>query len=280
MSPNIIIKANGEREPFDPHKIRRSLIRSKASPEVAEAIIEQIEKEFEREITTSELYQRAFEYLKKHQKGVAVRYSLRKAIMDMGPTGFPFEQFIAEIYRAKGYEVTTEFTARGNCVEHEIDVSAWNNKELIFIEAKFHNDHGTKSDLKVALYVKSRWDDLKGIEFSGFREGKIKMSKGVLITNTKFTESAIQYAKCQNMELVGWNYPEVGNLQDLIEETRLHPITCLTSISPSEEKRIMEAGIVLCKQAKENQDILRQVGISSEKIKDMMEEIELVSNNN
>lgn len=280
MSPNIIIKANGEREPFDSRKIRRSLVRSKASPEVAEAIIEQIEKEFEGEITTSELYQRAFEYLKQHQKGVAIRYSLRKAIMDMGPTGFPFEQFIAEIYRAKGYEVTTEFNAKGNCVEHEIDVTAWKDKELIFVEAKFHNDHGIKSDLKVALYIKSRWDDLKDIEFSGFGEGKMKMVKGILITNTKFTESAIQYAKCQNMELIGWNYPENGNLQDLIEETGLHPITCLTSISQAEEKRIMEAGIVLCKQAKENRDVLKQAGISPEKIVEMMEEIELVSNNN
>lgn len=279
MSPNIIIKANGAREPFDSRKIRRSLMRSKASAEIADAIIEQIENEFDGEITTSELYQRAFEYLKQHQRGVAIRYSLRKAIMDMGPTGFPFEQFIAEIYRAKGYEVTTEFTAQGNCVEHEIDVSAWNNKELIFIEAKFHNDHGTKSDLKVALYIKSRWDDLKNKDFSGFGESKRKMDKGILITNTKFTESAVQYAKCQNMELIGWNYPEVGNLQDLVEETKLHPITCLTSISPSEEKRIMETGIVLCKQAKDNPDLLRQAGISPEKITEMMDEIGLLSKN-
>jgi hypothetical protein len=276
MSPNIIIKANGEREPFDHKKIRRSLMRSKASPEIADAIIEQIEREFEDEITTSELYQRAFEYLKQHQRGVAIRYSLRKAIMDMGPTGFPFEQFIAEIYRAKGYEVTTEFTAQGKCAEHEIDVSAWNDKELIFVEAKFHNDHGTKSDLKVALYIKSRWDDLKDIDFSGFGESKRKMDKGILITNTKFTESAVQYAKCQNMELIGWNYPEVGNLQDLIEETGLHPITCLTSISQAEEKRIMEAGIVLCKQAKDNPDILKQAGFDDEKIIRIIDEIKLI----
>lgn len=276
MSPKIIIKANGEREPFDSRKIRRSLIRSKASSEVADAIVEQIEKEIENEITTREVYQRSFEYLREHQKGTAIRYSLRKAIMDMGPTGFPFEQFVGEIFRAKGYEVTTDFSAKGKCVDHEIDVTAWKGDELIMVEAKFHNDHGMKSDLKVALYVKARWDDIKEQEYSGFGDTKKKLTEGWLITNTKFTETAVQYATCQGMKLVGWNYPEEGNLQDLVEETGLHPITCLTSINPSDERRLMEAGIVLCKQAKENPDILKQAGLNEEKIAEIMEEIALI----
>ena len=80
------------------------------------------------------------------------------------------------------------------------------------------------------------------------------------------------------MKLVGWNYPEDGSLQDLIEEARLHPITCLTSINPSDEKLLMAAGIVLCKQAKDNPDVVLQTGLNKNKLDKMLEEIEIISN--
>lgn len=270
-----IIKATGEREEFNPQKLLNSLERAGASPELANNIVEQIEKELKENATTKDIYHHAFEILKKENgPEVTARYSLRNAIMDLGPSGFPFEQFVAEIFRAKGFETTTDFIAKGQCAEHEIDIVAWNKDELIFVEAKFHNEFGVKSDLKVALYVKARWDDLKNSKFNLNKERNL--DEGWLITNTKFSESAIRYAKCQNMKLVGWNYPEKGNLQDLIEETHLHPITCLTSINPSDEKLLMEAGIVLCKQVLDNPDIVAQTGLSKEKIDKMMAEINLI----
>lgn len=280
-----IIKATGEREEFNPQKLLNSLERAGASPELANNIVEQIEKELKENATTKDIYHHAFEILKKENgPEVTARYSLRNAIMDLGPSGFPFEQFVAEIFRAKGFETTTDFVTKGQCAEHEIDIVAWNEEKLIFVEAKFHNEFGVKSDLKVALYVKARWDDLIKTSFSfgptspmlrGINKER-NLDEGWLITNTKFSESAIRYAKCQNMKLVGWNYPEKGNLQDLIEETHLHPITCLTSINPSDEKLLMEAGIVLCKQARDNPDIVAQTGLSKEKIDKMLAEINLI----
>jgi len=197
--------------------------------------------------------------------------------MELGPTGFPFEQFVAEIFRSQGFETQTDFIAKGECAEHEIDIVAWNESKLIFVEAKFHNELGIKSDLKIALYIKARWDDLANQEFD-FGSHKHKFDEGWLITNTKFSESAIKYAKCRNMKLVGWNYPEKGNLQDLIEKAHLHPITCLNSSTPSDEKLLMQAGIVLCKQALDNPDILAQAGLSKDKIDKMIAEIKLISN--
>ena len=212
-----IVKATGEREEFDPAKLKASLLRAKAGSEIAENITAKIEGELKEGMTTAEIYHNAFGLLAEAERGVAARYSLRKAILDLGPTGFPFEQFVAEIFRAKGFETTTEFIARGQCAEHEIDVTAWNENKLIFIESKFHNEHGTKSDLKTALYVKARWDDLADREFDLSRLDSIsqstigqrklhkvkKMDEGWLITNTKFSSSAIEYAKCRNMKLVG-----------------------------------------------------------------------------
>ncbi len=272
----IIIKATGEREEFAPQKLQHSLQRSGASRETAQKIVSRIESELKDGATTKDIYTHAFELLAREEKPAALRYSLRRAIMDLGPTGFPFEQFIAEVFRAKGFETSTEFIAPGQCAEHEIDVAAWNPEKLTFIEAKFHNELGLKCDLKVALYVKARWDDLAEQEFEGFGERKRRMDEGWLITNTKFTESAIKYGQCRNMKLIGWNYPEKGNLQDLIEESGLHPITCLESITPSDEKLLMQSGIVLCKQARDNLDIVEQTGLSSDKISKMIEEINLI----
>lgn len=277
MNNKYITKATGEREAFDPQKLHNSLRKAGANEDVAQKIISAIVEHLKDGETTKEIYIRAFELLKKDSEPkVTARYSLRNAIMDLGPSGFPFEKFVAEIFRAKGFETTTDYIAKGGCADHEIDIVAWSPEKLIMVEAKFHNVFGIKSDLKVALYVKARWDDLREQEFDF--GGKRKLDESWLITNTKFSESAIKYAQCRNMKLVGWNYPMDGSLQDLIEETHLHPITCLTSITPSDEKLLMAAGVVLCKQAKENPDVAAQVGLSKEKITHMMQEIDLIQN--
>ena len=260
---------------FNSQIFRDSLARAGASSEAADKIVSQIESELKDGASTKDIYIHAFKLLGREESPAAARYSLRRAVMELGPTGFPFEQFVAEIFRTKGFETTTDYIAKGECAEHEIDIVAWKGSELIFVEAKFHNELGIKSDLKIALYIKARWDDLANQDFEEFGSKK-KMSEGWLITNTKFSESAIKYAKCRNMKLVGWNYPEKGNLQDLIEEAHLHPITCLNSSTPSDEKLLMESGIVLCKQARDNPDILKQAGLSDEKISKMLAEIDLI----
>ncbi|MEK7117523.1 MAG: ATP cone domain-containing protein, partial [Patescibacteria group bacterium] len=215
-----IIKANGEREAFDLQKLRNSLIRARATTSVADRIAEHIEQELKDGMTTRDIYRHAFEILERELKPVALRYSLRKAVMDLGPSGFPFEKFVAEIFKAKGFQTQTDVVMPGRCVSHEVDVVAWNENKLIIVEAKFHNMLGVKSDLKVALYVKARFDDLANTVFNYGKERKI--DECWLVTNTKFSEQAITYAECKNMKLVGWNYPQKGNLQDLIEDAGLH----------------------------------------------------------
>lgn len=271
----LITKATGEKEPFDGEKLRNSLMRSKASPEVAEKILSHIKLELKDGMSTKQIYKHAFDLLAREHRPAAARYSLRNAVIEMGPTGFPFEKLVAEIFVSKGFETTTDFIAKGKCVEHEIDIVAWNENKLIMSEAKFHNEFGIKSDLKAALYINSRWEDLGTEEFDF--GGKRKLDEGWLVTNTKFSSKAIGYAKCRDMKLVGWNYPEKGNLQDLIEDAELHPITSLESISKHEKRALMEAGVVLCKQAMDNVDILKQCGLSEEKIKAALEEIKLIS---
>ena len=213
-----IIKANGVREAFNPTKLRESLLRAGAEEESISSVMSRVLSELHDGTTTREIYDHAFKYLKEYKRPVAQRYSIRRALMEMGPTGFPFEDFVAEIFKARGFETLTRQTVLGGCVPHEVDVVAWNEEKLIMVEAKFHNELGIKSDLKVALYVKARMDDLKGSVFNYGGKDR-KLSEGWLVTNTKFSSTAIHYGVCQNLVMIGWNYPEKGNLQDMIEET-------------------------------------------------------------
>ena len=253
-----IVKANGHHETFDPEKLRFSLLNSGASEEHTEEVIKELLPQLKSGMTTGDIYENAFQILARINRPVARSYSLRRAVMDLGPSGFPFEDFVAEILRAKGYECLTRQTVLGGCVPHEVDVVAYNAKKLIMIEAKFHNELGTKSDLKVVLYIKARFDDLSGNVY-GYGGENRKITDSWLITNTKFSSTAIHYAECQNMTLIGWNYPEKGNLQDMIEEEGLHPVTCLTTLKSDEKKKLLTGGVVLCSTIKEKSEVLKNI---------------------
>jgi len=247
MSEFYIIKSTGEKEIFDYGKLENSLRRSGTSEELISEIVQEISNTGHDGMTTKEIYQKAFSMLKKSHTPAAVRFSLKKAVAELGPTGFPFEKFVAEIFKARGYEAITGQIVKGKCVEHEVDVVAWKDDELIMAEAKFHTDFNLKSDLKIALYVKERFDDILGVKHN--YGGKTRtLTEGWLVTNTKFSITAAEYGMCQSaFKLVGWNYPYDENLHYYIEKYNLIPVTALTSINKEEKKILIEAGHVLSK---------------------------------
>jgi hypothetical protein len=181
---------------------------------------------------------------------------------------------VAEVLREKGFETLTDQKVRGKLVEHEIDVVAWNVEKLIMVEAKFHNQLGVKTDLKVILYVKERFDDLSAVTFDYGRPGR-KIDEGWLVTNTKFTSTAIEYGSQQGKELVmiGWNYPTHGNLHDMILEEKLHPLTCLGTLNGREKKALLDHGIVLCKTISDNPSLLEVAGLTDNEKEKVLEEI-------
>lgn len=275
--PIYVLKADGTKEPFDEKKLEISLKKAGASTKATNDIIAHVYGHLKQDITTHNIYKHAFELLHKDDKPIAIKYSLKKAISELGPSGFPFEDFVAEIFRNKGYEALTGQVVKGFCVAHEVDVVAWNEKQLIMVEAKFHNEGGTKSDLKVILYVKARFDDLRKMKFDyGMTDGKERdLDEAWLVTNTKFTSTAIEYGSCQGgIRMIGWNYPPVGNLHDLILESKLHPLTCLASLNGREKKALLDQGIVMCKTLVENPDLLSAIGVQNEDIKKVIEEID------
>lgn len=239
-------KASGEYEPFSEEKVRSSLQRAGAEEELINKIISHIKSELYDGISTKEIYSHVFSLLRKAKSHLVSKYNLKQAIMELGPSGFPFEKFVAGILEHEDYQVEVGQIVQGKCVSHEIDVIAQKENEHFMIECKFHNRPGRKSDLKVALYTYGRFLDVEKawIKIAGHRE---KFHQGWLVTNTKVTSEVKTYARCVNLKVISWDYPPDFSLRFLIEKSGLHPVTCLNSLSRAEKRRVLEAGIVFCR---------------------------------
>jgi hypothetical protein len=267
FSQVLITKADGEQEAFDPAKLDASLTRARASEEARARIISRVQEELRPGMSTEEIYRHAYEMLRREEETpIAARYSVKRAVFALGPSGFPFEQFLAEVLRAHGWSARTGVALTGRCAPHEVDVLAEKNGKKIGIEAKFHNEPGGKTDIKDALYVKARWDDLRAAP-----EESARIDEGWLVTNTTFTQNAIRYAQCSNLTLVSWDYPRNGNLLDMVEEANVHPLTCLTTLSEGEKHRLLDNRVVLCKSVS-SPHLLEEYGVKPGRIPEVLDE--------
>ena len=273
MTAILVQKADGEMEVFDASKLRKSLKRSGAGKELSEKVIQHVEAELTNGMTTNEIYTHAFDILRQfeHEHPVAAaRYSIKRALLELGPSGFPFEQFVAGVMRAQGaQEVQAGVAMQGACVPHEVDVVGIAHGKRFGMEVKFHNSLSTKTDLKVVLYVKARWDDLAAAT------GSNHIDQGWLVTNTRFTRNVIRYVKCSGaMKLLGWDYPRRRGLEVLIEESHLHPITMLTTLTNREKRNLLDMDKVLCRDVRDNRDVLLDAGIQEGKIDNVLAQVD------
>lgn len=267
----LITKASGETVPFLPEKLQRSLLRAGASAEQAHSILKAIEDGLYPGITTKRIYQYAFNLLRQHSKPLAARYKLKTAIMELGPSGFPFEKFIAAFLSLQGYQTITGKIVEGNCVKHEVDIIAEKEDYHLMIECKYHNRPGTVCDVKIPLYVHSRFKDVEA-SWMKLPEHKDKLRQGWVVTNTKFTIDAIQYGTCIGLHLLGWNYPHKSSLNEQIDRLSLYPLTCLTTLSKKEKQNLLEKNIVLCREIFEKPALLTQAGVSERRISNIVRE--------
>ncbi len=265
-----IVKGDGSREEFDIEKLERSMLRSGAPKEAVHALALKVTATIRDGMTTSEIYRSAFRQLKKEESTFAARYSMRRAILEMGPTGFPFEDYFCALMRAKGYQAKVRQIITGTCTHHEVDVVLEKDGLTIGAELKFHNTPGFKTDLKTALYVRARfWDIEYAIED---QSKKSKVQEGWLVTNTKFTSQAIEYGECAGIKLLGWGHPTDYNLADIVRETGLYPITVLTTLTKKEQRQLLQNQITVCKDIHNNPDLLAKAGIAKRKHREIIEE--------
>lgn len=266
-----IVKASGEISTFDREKLKKSLNRSGASQEQIETILRKIDAHLYTGISTKKIYQLAFKTLNKLSRPLSARYKLKSAIMELGPSGYPFEKYVAAILKHQGFLVQTSIIVQGRCVTHEVDVLAEKEDSYFVIECKYHNHHGTVSDVKIPLYINSRFKDIAET-WPENTEQNIKLKQGWVVTNTRFTADAIQYGKCAGLKLIGWDYPHKDGLNQMIERLGLYPLTCLTTLTKREKQNLLDKRIVLCREICDKPDLLIQAGVAEDKLPLVLEE--------
>lgn len=266
-----VTKFSGEVVPFNADKLKASLLKSGASMADADAVMTLIEKEIYEGIPTKRIYKLAFSFLKKISKAHAARYNLRAGIKALGPDGFYFEKFVAKIYEHLGYTTITNQQFQGHCVSHEVDVLIKNKDDLTMIECKFHNFQDAKTDVKVPMYILSRFNDLKTMPLAVF-EGQYYLNNCMIATNNKFTQDAIQFAECMGMKLLSWDYPKNASLKFYIDDFQLYPVTCLTTLALIEKDKLLHFGIVTVKDLLQNINAMYNIGISDRRVKNVLKE--------
>jgi Holliday junction resolvase len=239
-----ITKASGKTEDINTEKLRNSLTRSGASDEQASDIIDRIIHEIAPLASTKKIYRLARKYLRQLNHASGIRYSLKRALFRLGPTGYPFEKYYSFLLKSYGYETQTGSIIEGRCVKHEIDVIAVNGEEVNLVECKYHNKSGTTVDVKVAMYVDSRFRDLAPVMAVKYPDRKFR---GWLVTNTRFTDDALQYAECNKLALKSWGYPDNQSLEKMIEDKRLYPVTIVSGIQSGLISRLLKENIILLK---------------------------------
>lgn len=266
-----IIKASGESEIFSEEKLRKSLERAGATQEEKDRIIKEISNSLYEGMSTRKIYKIAFKLLKGSARPLAAKYHLKQGIMELGPSGYPFEKYIGEILSYQGYKIKVGEVVQGKCVNHEIDVIAELGHQHFMIECKYHNQLGTFSDVKIPLYIQARFKDVESQWLKLPGHGN-KFHQGWVVTNTRFSFDAIQYGNCAGLKLLGWDYPLKGSLKELIDTLGLYPITCLTTLTKSEKQSLLENKIVLCQEICDDETHLVRAGVKQTRIKAVLEE--------
>lgn len=272
-----IIKSSGEKVPFSLGKLKASLKSTGADLQTINQIIDRVRDELYQGISTKEIYNRAFALLKKKKSYLASKYKLKKAIYELGPTGFPFERFISAILKYSGYKTEVGRTLQGECVTHEIDVIAHKNNETTVIECKFHNEEGLNCNVKIPLYINSRYNDVKS-HWHTNSKNKTILTNGWVVTNTRFTEDAIRYGNCVNLYLLSWDYPKKNGLKDRIDRLGLYPITVSTLLTNREKQFLLSRDVVLCRALIGDVFYLDHLGISEKRKEKILNEIKMLCN--
>jgi len=235
-----VVKASGLVEDFDGGKIVESLVRIGLTRSQAESVLSEVESGMPPHVTTDAIYEGVVEVLRREYPSKAPVYMLKRAIMMLGPSGYPFEKYFALLLRWQGYSVSTNLVLRGRCVSHEVDVAAEKDGKKFMVECKYHNSPGYKTDVKVTLYVYARFLDLEAY-----------FNCAWVATNTKLTEDAKRYAECVGMQATAWRYPPDGSLEAIIERSRLYPITVLSTVDKQSRRKLLDSGIVTVSQVVE-----------------------------
>ncbi len=266
-----IVKHSGSIVDFNREKLKSSLLKSGANKIIVDEVLKTIESQIFEGISTKQIYKLAFALLKKASNSHAARYNLRAAIQMLGPAGFFFEKYIARLFISEGFLAQTNLFLSGKCVVHEVDIAIMKNNTIEMVECKFHAGKDANSDVKIPMYILSRFNDLKDRKHLIYTKNDF-ISGCWIVTNNRFTSDAILFAKCSGLKLLSWDYPDSNSLRRKIDDQQLYPITCLTTLSLAEKDKLLVLDIILAREIIGNIEILEKIGLSPTRIKNVLKE--------
>lgn len=270
MEVTTIIKSNGERVAFDLDRVRQSVRRAGGADVDVASVVSAVQRAVRNGMTTKDVYAAVRHELARRSPGAACRYSLRDALLQLGPAGFYFEKFLASLLAHSGYRTELPDELQGACVKHEVDVVAHKDDRAYAIEAKFRNTVGDVVHLKDVLASYARYLDL--LDGAALQLCP-RFNAFWIMTNGKFSDRAMQYAKHKGMPLIGWSYPDRANgLASMIDRSGLYPVTVL-GISKAELAAFAHAGMMVCDDLtkREAVDVAHRVGIAQSRAEELIE---------
>jgi len=203
MGKIFVINNAGEKELFSPTKLYKSARHSGASKELADKIVNIISQSVKNGDTTKNIYKLMKGLLLKLEKPVGIKFSLKESLRKLGPTGYPFEIFIGELFARYGCETKVETFINGICIDYEVDVQAIKDNIMYLSECKYHSDLGSRVDINTILIAYAGFLDMQQGKYCSSYKAQGGKIKRLIVTNTKFTSKAIKYASCFGVSLLG-----------------------------------------------------------------------------
>lgn len=265
-----ITKVDGSRQLFDREKVVRTCLKMGVNRSIAYKIVDEVEQQLYDGITTNKIFNLTFRLLRNYKPTIKHFLDLRKSLslMDSKPE---FEKFVQILLSYNGYSVSGNRLLIGKCVKHEVDGIAQKNGITYFVEAKHHQNYHSPTGLDESRIARAVLEDVTdGYELG---KNKLRIDRAMIVTNTRFSEHAKIYGKCRNILQIGWSSPTKIALQNMIEEKKAHPLSCINGLKNNTRKRLVNSGVVLIKQLMDfdTSNLSKISGISISTLKKVIE---------
>ena len=274
-----VTKADGTKESFDKWKVMRTCLRMGATQETAQAIADEIESRLYDGISTRRILQMIYSRLKKRKPVMKLQVDLRRSL-SLLRSAPDFELFIQLLLSEHGYEVTPNQIVKGRCMEHEVDAVARKNGKTCIVEVKHHYKYHTPTSLDVSRISRAVLEDVTEAYELGLNN--LKIDYAMIVCNTKLSEHAKRYADCRGISHIGWSSPPDHDLQTMIQEKKLYPITLLKGLNAETRNTLANNGVILLKQLTDKtlKDLRRQTGVSKEKLGSIVDKARTILSGN
>ena len=173
---------------------------------------------------------------------------------------------------SNGFEVGSNKILVGNCGEHEADAVAVKNGVTYFVEAKHHFNYHALTGLDESRIARAILEDVTEAHELG--KASQRFDRAMIITNTKYSDHAVNYGRCRDILQIGWNAPPDLSVQHMVEAANLYPLSCLKDLRRDVRAQLAISGVVVMKQVVDEEltALSRKTGVSKQVLERIREQ--------